>query len=179
MNINEYDDKYSTVALAFQRSKWLLECEQLSMRNFSEYTDEMKSYDSQMYDQSVARTRNEFLQFLQSDQNDVDSAREFQVNTIIEQWAAGAMLKLSETFVPVRGIESILISDRGDGPRAQLVHRGIWHIPVEAFPKRPARITITMCSGNKHKMICTRHHVEIIHAALLNAWKTEGKTNEI
>lgn len=103
--------------------------------------------------------------WLVEDEAERVAARDYVAPVTVEQAQSGPFLLCDKLDMPLQCIEGINVIDPGMGP-----HQGWAMSPYAA--RGWAEIGVTMISGQKYRVQCSRWHVDFLFTALRNAWRT-------
>lgn len=118
-----------------------------------------------------AEQQPELDKLITQDNIDREAAQTFKPNVKIVRYAAGDFLVYEGQEYPRNFIESIVITNPGVEPQVVQLHWTMRFPGTFAAGLVPASITMRLCSGTEIVITCNRWNVDILHKALIHAWK--------
>ncbi len=132
-----------------------------------------KDRDKELRQERAAKDA-KLAEYRVKDEESARAAREFRPNVRIVKYKAGEFLSFDKTEVPLRFIEGISIHSYGKEPHIHSSGFGLGRSHYSyACEAEKASVELSMSSGRTVYISCSRHEIDILHDALLSAWKTE------
>lgn len=105
-------------------------------------------------------------EWIAEDEGDRVLARHYVAPVTVEHGQSGPFLVCGKVELALRFVESITVPTPGHRPFMMPM------MYIGTYPERGrASICITMQSGQKHSVDCSRWHVDMLLAALQSAWR--------